>query len=249
MYKTILSAFALVIFLASCQMTKQHVADAEITYQRSVPDYDNLSDDNTISEMIMPYKHEMDSQMNLVLGILPVNLKKERPNSNMGNWFCDAMLVMAEKHYGSEVDFAIQNYGGLRIPFLGKGNITKANIYELMPFDNQLIVLELNGTQVTDLLNNIASDGGWPISRGLSFRINEDKAADIKIKGEDLVDDKIYKVALPDYVANGGGGINFLKSIPQLNTGAFIRDAIIEYLEDLQAQSKNLTVDSSKRIF
>lgn len=248
MYKPLLSVFVLIVLLASCQMT-QHIADTEITYQRSVSDYDNMSDDNTISEMILPYKDEMDSQMNLVLGTLPEDLKKERPNSNMGNWFCDALLVMAEKYHGSEVDFAIQNYGGLRIPFLGKGNITKANVYELMPFDNQLIVLELNGNQLKDLLDNIASDRGWPISKGLSFKIADGEAEDILVHGENVITDKIYKVALPDYVANGGGGINFLKSIPQFNTGVFIRDVIIEYLEDQKAQSKSLTVDSSKRIF
>lgn len=246
MYRIIIVLLILSVIGIACKSSYQHVADAEVEYIRTTEDI-NTSDDE-IKNIIEPYKVEMDAKMNQVLGILPEDLKKDRLNSNMGNWFCDALHYTAQKHFDGHIDFAIQNNGGFRLPFLGKGPITTRNIYELMPFDNKLVILELNSDIMLQLADHFAEDGGWPISKGLSFRIDDDKAADIMISGKAFNTLASYYVAMPDYVANGGGGCGFLKDIPQTDTGLYIRDAIIEYLNDMASQNQELIVDSAKRI-
>ena len=245
MYKSILGLI-LSGLLFSCNASYQHLAKADVEYIRTTK---NISSNTEIHDMVAPYKTEMEAQMNEALGMLPEDLKKDRPNSNMGNWFCDALQSMAEKHYGPEVDFSLQNYGGLRLPFLGKGELIKSQIYELMPFDNKLVVLKLDGNNTQKLLNAIAEDRGWPMSRGVEFKAQHEKAVDIKIKGAEFDINKVYYVAMPDYVANGGGGCDFLKEFEQFDTGLFIRDAVIEYLQDLKKSNTPITVDNSTRIF
>lgn len=250
MYRYLSIVLLASLLLLSCSKNMQHLADAEIEYIEANESIVGSSQtDSEISALIQPYQDELVGEMSTVLGQLPEDLKKSRPNSNMGNWFCDGLLYMANKYSSNKVDFAIQNYGGLRLPYLNRGPVTVQNIFELMPFDNKLVILAMDETQIQELLDNIADDGGWPISRGVSFRIEEEKASNIKIDGQPLGSKKIYRVAVPDYVANGGGGCHFLKSIPQEDTGYYIRDVFIDYLKDIKEAGKKITVDSSKRIF
>lgn len=246
MFKNVI-LFSVLTLLMGCQSYKQHITDTEVTYLRTSADSEPNSND--LAALIDPYKEQVSKEMEIVIGVLPSDISKKRPNSLMGNWFADILHDVAETETNEKVDFAIQNYGGLRIPFLSKGPITKGNIFELMPFDNKLIILNLTGNQVKTLCDMMAEKGGWPMSRGIEYTINEDKADMIKINGELISENETYSLALPDYVANGGGGGKFLIDIPQNDTGFFIRDIVIKHLEKLQKEGKDITIDSSKRIF
>lgn len=147
-----------------------------------------------------------------------------------------------------EVDFALQNYGGLRLPSLAKGELTVGEVYELMPFDNQLVVLNLNGVVMKKLVDAIADKNGWPVSRGLSFVIEDRKATDILINGQPFDPSKTYRAAVPDYVANGGDQSDYLTDLDQEESGVFIRDIIIEHLEELQEHKLPIVIDHTERI-
>ena len=192
---------------------------------------------------------EMAKEMDVVIGELEVDLVKSKPNSNLGNWFTDIIYEEANKMFFKEVDVAIQNQGGFRLPGIGKGPLTVGRIYELMPFDNMLVVLEIPGPVFKEFLDGIARYGGWPISKSLSFRITDERVADdIKIAGQPFHMDSTYRVALPDYVANGGDSAKYLSDLPQENSGVFVRDAIIVHLEDLLQSGAKIEVDDSIRI-
>ena len=246
MFKKLLYVFILVGLLASCK-TYNHVQSTEVVYEST--EGKNYTEDKSISEFISPYREDMDKEMGVVIGQMPETLRKSRPNSNMGNWFCDVLLSEAKRTSSRDVDFAIQNYGGLRIPSVAEGPLKVGTIYELMPFDNLLVILDLNVQQVQMLLDKIAGSGGWPISRNITFKIQNGKATDIKIKGESLGSKKMYRVAMPDYIANGGDNFDFLVPLPQDNSGNFIREVVIEHLRLLADENKPITVDNSKRIF
>lgn len=241
-----LSFLVLLLGIISCSTSKQYVTDADITYLRANDKVQ--ADDDSVDALISPYREKIDAQMNTVLAQLDQDLRKGKPNSSMGNWFCDALKVMSNKYSKKEVDFALQNYGGLRIPSVSKGPLTKRHIFELMPFDNKLVILEVDGKTVQLIADNMADSGGAPVSEGLSFTIKDDKATNIMVSGSPLDFTKTYVVGLPDYVANGGGDSWYLKEIPQYDTGVFIREVIIEYLEDLKASGTPLKIDNTKRI-
>ncbi|NNE25477.1 MAG: hypothetical protein HKN09_01420 [Saprospiraceae bacterium] len=245
MFKNVIYAFVFVALFASCK-TYNHIQQTDVVYENT--EGKNYTEDASISEFIGPYRDEMNIEMGVVIGEMPETLRKSRPNSNMGNWFSDVLLSEAQRTSARAVDFAIQNYGGLRIPTVAKGPLKVGTIYELMPFDNLLVILDLNVNQVQMLLDKIADGGGWPISRNITFTIQNKKATNIKIKGEALGTKKMYRVAMPDYIANGGDNCDFLKPLPQDNSGKFIREVVIEHLRLLAEANKPITVDNSKRI-
>jgi len=220
-----------VVLLSGCSKKQYvHVADIDTDYIR-VNRY-SAKEDKKVKDMISPYKEQLYAEMNVVLGVLAEDMVKSKPNSNLGNWFADLLQTTANIEFDGYVDFAVQNYGGLRVPVVAKGDLTVGDIYEVMPFDNKLVVLNLTGEKTLMLLNRIADYGGWPISSNLTFAIEDEKATDIMIKGESFDIKKSYRVALPDYTANGGDRCTFLKKEPQEDNDKMIRDLVIEYFQN-----------------
>jgi 2',3'-cyclic-nucleotide 2'-phosphodiesterase (5'-nucleotidase family) len=97
-----------------------------------------------------------------------------------------------------------------------------------MPFDNYLVVLEIPGDSLQKVLDIIALKGGWP-AYGISYKINDQGATDITIDNIPIEGQRLYQVALSDYIANGGDKMTILKQFEQKNTGLGLRDAFIEY--------------------
>jgi len=245
MFKSSIHILFAIFVLTGCSSTKTHLVDLD--YHRLDLESEFAADPD-IEQIIAPYKLTLGNEMDEIIGQNESALRKQKPNSFLGNWFADVLHKASEEMLNQEVDFAAQNYGGLRIPTLPKGDISVGKIYELMPFDNLLILVEADGQATKKLIDRIADYGGWPISSGLSFDLDQDrKASNIMIKGEVLDLNRTYKIMLPDYIANGGDDCEFLKNQKQENTGVFVRDAVINYLKQF-ASDRNIEVDKTKRI-
>jgi len=136
------------------------------------------------------------------------------------------------------------NTGGLRSP-LPKGEITRGKIYELMPFDNELVILELNAEDFNGLLNYIVSREGEPFS-GLSIQMNSQKQLlSYKLKNSiNFSNGKKIRVITSDYLANGGDKMWFFKDKIQTKVGIKLRDAIIHYCKE----NKTITSEIDGRL-
>lgn len=235
----------LLLFSTGCSSV-QHISKTDVRYDvmnsSTVP-----QPDSDITSLIAPYKMEVDKEMNEVLGNVPVDLTKKKPESTLGNWYSDAMLDIAAKK-GYKADFAISNYGGLRIPQITAGPLTMGEIFELCPFDNLLVIMELKGDIVDSLLQQTASSEGWPVSKGIKMVINDKKMVQCTIQGEPLSMSKTYIVAMPDYVANGGDGLKILITQKRVQTAVLVRDMLIEYARDATASGKGITSAIDGRI-
>jgi len=233
----------LFVFLSAC---KSVYVPGKLEYEgyRITKD---LPRDSSLIRMTQPYRDSLDKSMNEVLGRVEGSLEKRQPSGSLNNFMADAMLYMARQKINPATDVAMVNYGGVRIPQLPAGNITRGKVFELMPFDNVLIVQELKGSVLQNLLDQIAERGGWPIA-GATMHIRNKKAVDVMIGGKPLNPSQMYLVANSDYVANGGDDANMLKSIPQQNKGYLMRDAIMDYIAAMKAQGKNIPVNEEKRI-
>ncbi len=200
--------------------------------------------DSVIVKMIAPFKQKLDAQMNEVIAVNDVDLSKERPEGSLCNMAADAVLAYANKTYERPVDFCVLNYGGLRIPSISKGNITLGKIYELMPFDNQLEVVEIDGKTCKQLLDVVAKSGGWPVS-GVRMNILQSLADSITFKGQLLDPNKTYTLVTSDYIVNGGDNITMLQNGKKRTPLNYkVRDAIIDYLRELK--NNNQTVNTKK---
>jgi len=191
---------------------------------------DTLAEDPALLALVAPYRAEMEGEMSRVIGRASETLTKSQPEGVLGNMAADAMLF-ALAHSGAEpADVAITNNGGLRVP-LNAGPITVGRVFELMPFENMLVVLEMPADSVVALAHDLARAGGEPVA-GISLAIRDTEAADILIGGAPIEPGRTYRIATSDYLANGGGNMPTLwADYPRETPDLKLRDAFITYIE------------------
>lgn len=160
--------------------------------------------------MLQPYADSVNKSMNDVIAIADVTLEKKQPEGSLGNLMADAMLAKGKEKYQAHVDVAVMNFGGIRLPSIAQGNITRGKVFELSPFDNIIVLQTLTGAQLQEFFNHVASIGGWPVS-GMSYQIKNKQAVNIRIAGTPLDMNRNYTMAILDYVANGGDDAVMLK--------------------------------------
>lgn len=208
--------------------------------------------DSTIVKLYRPYKNILEKDMNRVLAVSDVELGKGKPESLLTNFLADLLLeqgkvVAQNNELKLTPSVSFFNYGGIRSS-LPKGEITVGNIFELMPFENEMVLLELKGKQMKAFLDYIADHGGGSVG-GVKMLIANDKATDVKIGGEKIDYNKNYCLVTNDYVAAGGDGLEMLEENQQfINSGVKIRDAIIVHLEELGNKNQHISPKLDGRI-
>lgn len=204
--------------------------------------------DHPLDAIIDPYKSALDEQMTRIIGRASKRLFKERPESTLGNWVADAVQSQAMLISNQPVDASLQNYGGIRIPEVTEGDISVGKIYELMPFDNMLVIVEMSGRMTQRFFDHTAADGGWPVSKEVQYILQQEQAKQLRIGGEAIQMDKTYRIALPDYIANGGGNCDFLRDLPRENTGHLVRDLLIAEVEAQTGDGKTIEANIEGRV-
>ena len=200
-----------------------------------------------ITALLQPYADSVNHSMNDVIAVAAANLEKKQPEGALGNVLADAMLTMSAKSFQTRVDVAFINYGGIRIPNLAAGNITRGKVFEITPFDNMIVLQNVPGSVLKQFLDFVAEKGGWPCA-GLSFQIQNKKAVNIVVGGKPLSESATYAVVNTDYIVNGGDDCQILKPIPQQSKGYIFRDAVLDYFTQLNKQGKSVTGSIEKRI-
>lgn len=185
--------------------------------------------------------------MNDVVGVCDESLEKKQPESSLGNFMVDAFFVMAAEKYNTKVDAAFMNYGGIRLNQLPAGNVTRGKIFELMPFDNLLVLQKIKGDVLQQFLDLTASKGGVPVA-GLTMQIKDKKAVNVQIGGKALDAGAVYTIVNSDFVANGGDNADMLRRIPQVSNGYLMRDALFDYIRVLKSKGKNISGAVENRV-
>jgi 2',3'-cyclic-nucleotide 2'-phosphodiesterase (5'-nucleotidase family) len=241
-------SFLFVLSLGSCKPVYELQKTETSEYIFS--DTTSGSGDTIFESVISPYREKMTGVMNEVLGESEYEMEKGIPESRLGNFVADACLTEATKVFyptdGQQPDFSFFNNGGLRRP-IPKGKITRGDVFELMPFENELVVLTLNGESVKKIFNFIASKDGGPVA-GARFQIVNHKAVNITIKSEPLDSNTTYKAVTSDYLANGGDSFDFLKDIQRENVNLKVRDAIINNILAYTKAGLKIKVNTDGRI-
>ena len=238
---TTLSLIITIIFVASCN---------SVYHSSSAVQYENYKiqkpaqNNSAVLTLLKPYSDSINKSMNDVLGENDKLLEKKMESCTLGYFMTDAFLYMANQKFATNVDAAFVNHGGIRLNELTPGKITRGKLYELMPFDNLLIVQKINGAILKKYLDTLALDGVINQS-GLTIRVFKKMVKEVLVGEMPLDESKEYKIALSDYMISNSA---LLRNISMQNIGYTQRDAMIEYVNILTKQGKKVSVEKVNRV-
>jgi len=241
-----LLGFLILAGLAACQPSGYHITNR--TASLTTIDSATVPADSSVARFLTPYRQKLNSSMNEVLTRSTGRIEKGQPNGPLNDLLTDALLKQAAQRYGKPLDASHLNFGGIRNN-LPEGNITTGSIFEVMPFDNQLVILTLSGDMMRQLLNHFAK-GNKLVVGGLRTKIHDGQVQDVTFtNGRTLQPNETYTVALSDYVADGGDNAVFLKdAVKRDNINYLIRDALIDYFRQQGKTGQPLNPVSDGRI-
>jgi 2',3'-cyclic-nucleotide 2'-phosphodiesterase (5'-nucleotidase family) len=232
------------ILLISCHTAYQPTSLKYSTYGMN----GTMRKDSSVQAMLKPFSDTVSLKMNDVVGEMARSLTKKPVDGNLGHFMADGYLAMAREKFNPGADVAFMNLGGIRLPAIQAGQLRRGTLYELMPFDNMMEIVEVKGSLLQEYLDHIAArDGGGGVA-GLVFTIRGNKAVEVRIGGKPIDLSATYVVVNSDYVVNGGGGFNGFRDLPRKRTGYFLRDALLDYCEEKARQGKKVDVLDEKRV-
>lgn len=200
---------------------------------------DTISMDDSIENFIKPYREHLDIEMSAVLSYAKDTYEKNdgELNTAIGNLMADAVFEEANpifnKRTGENIDMVLLNHGGIRSS-INKGDVTTRTAYEVMPFENKVVIAKLNSEAVLELLNYLTkAKRAHPVSKLKLLLDNEYNIQTVLINGLPLENDKIYNVATNEYLFRGGDGMDFFQK----------RDTVY----DLDYKIRNVLMDYFKK--
>jgi 2',3'-cyclic-nucleotide 2'-phosphodiesterase (5'-nucleotidase family) len=219
--------------LTACK-TASTLQLANVQPQQNISINNELKNDEEFVKVIEPYKEKLDREMNQKISHTSVDLTKQGDNSNLGNLLADYTFEggneWAKINLKKNVDAALINIGGIRTT-IGKGDIMLKNIFEVMPFENEVIIVKIKGTDLQGLFDYYAKT---QVNNPVSHLYIETKNGQLNqslINGQKIDTDKDYYIATSDYLALGGDNMKFFAKGESIPTGIKLRDLFIEYFK------------------
>ena len=236
--KKIVTTFLIVACVVTITMyhNKKQVSHPEII-DIQLLDVDGSLHHDAMDSLIAPYKTAKEESMNVIIGEAVETMEVGKP---------DVLLTEGRK-YIADVDMAVTNIGGIRRPLFA-GPITIGDVFEILPFDNSLLVLEYRGADILALADAIAKKGGESVA-GITLIISEGKVLNVKVGGEEVDTTRVYKVVSTDYLSWGNDQLeplaNYIKSTP-LNM--MMRDAMFDYVTCATIKGEKISAKLDNRI-
>lgn len=234
---------------SACQKRHYTIASTHHTGYTITTADTALRPDSTLLRIIWPYKQALDSQMNQVIGVAAADMPNTRPNGLLANFIADVMRTEATQRIGQKVDFAFSNQSGFRIPSIPQGPITQGKVFELMPFDNKLVVAQVSGATMKKVLDMIAAKGGEAIS-GARMEIKEKQAMSITFNNIAFDTTKNYILCTNDFLFTGGDGYTMFKEgvLKVYPTDVLLRDMLISHISALHSNNQPISQEPDERI-
>jgi 2',3'-cyclic-nucleotide 2'-phosphodiesterase (5'-nucleotidase family) len=196
--------------------------------------------DESLEAFVKPYREQIDKEMNKVLAYAPASMFKTdtKLNTPIGNMMADAVFNLAnpllQETENLSIDMVLLNFGGIRSG-INAGNISTRTAYEIMPFENEVVVAKLAYPQMVALVDYLVQRKiAHPIA-GLHITLKENGALDVvTLNGEDLDENKVYLVATSDYLLTGGDQMSFFENNQGvIETNYKLRNLFIDYFEQM----------------
>lgn len=196
--------------------------------------------DEVIHAVLEETNKEMDQLLSQVIGWTDVFLNGEREyvrrgETNLGKLVAEAMRT------ATGADGAIMNGGGIRTS-IEAGEITWGDILNVLPFDNFVVLKEIKGLDLIQALEHGVAlypdiSGRYPQVAGIDFSFAPDKEPgnrliEVTIAGQELEPEKMYKIAVNDFIAAGGDGYIMLEKCRVLREFGALDNIVVEFIQE-----------------
>nr|WP_315181835.1 5'-nucleotidase [uncultured Flavobacterium sp.] len=243
--------FLTLFFVISCSKQPYYVSKIE---GKRIPITEKQNQVPEIENFIKPYREHINKDLDSVLAYCPETLDKSSGEwqTTIGNLMADVTLQRGNLVFNARekknIDICLLNNGGIR-SILPKGNVTSRTAFEIMPFENSLVVIALKGEQILELVNYfIVTKKAHPLA-GMTFTIDKNnQPKNILVQGKKVEKEAIYYVATNDYLSNGGDNMNFFKKgIQKFDLDYKLRNILIDYFKEVDtipvAKDVRITVE------
>jgi len=196
-----------------------------------------LAPDPAIEQYVAPYRQRLQEMMSTVIGEAAEDLFRARPDGPLNRFIAGAMLEQVKKYTADTVQVAVTNIGGIRANITA-GPIRLGKIYEVLPFENELVIVELTGEQLLQLAREIAEVGGECIA-GMTLYVRGRELVRVELDSGPLRDDRVYRVVTTDYLsAPGRQRLGTLSRGKRIFLGIKHRQAIIDAIRERQQRGE-----------
>ena len=208
----------------------------------------SIPDDPKMLELLAPYVASV-KVLSTVIGTLDGPLtKRDAGAGTVGQLVTDAMLAEARKKGVQKVDVAIMNAGGLRKNDIAAGELRVSDIFELLPFENTLMTIDVTGEQLAKVIQLSTRDA--QAGAQVEFKWNDQNKIEFlsaKLLGANglLVNidpNASYTIVTIDYLYKlNSGAYALLKEGKNVNAlNMTIRDAVLDYVKSETAAGRHI---------
>ena len=228
-------AVSLLLFICACEEPSYKVTHVEARHIEISPTTPSSQDmDNHLSPMIDSMSAVMDKV------ISHSEQYADKRGGALGAWLADVSIEEVENYMDKngqrvKIDVALFNSGGMRTQ-MPKGDITVGWVYELMPFDNSYVILEMDNAAMREMfkyLSSAASRGTYHPLSGMRMVYDKNGNWDrtTTIGQWRLTPGKTYTVLTSDFLHKGGDGMAFFSHGTNVRYLPLkMRDAIMDYV-------------------
>ena len=239
----------LLLSLFACKNNVNTASSPTEINGKRIPINKSISPNPEIEDFIKPYSQHLNATLDSTLAYNPSNLNKSdgKLNTAIGNMMADLVMEQANPIFksrtGNTIDLVLLNHGGIRSG-IGIGAVSARTGYKLMPFENEIVIAELSGEKILEMLSYLENaKTAHPIS-GFELKVDENfKTLSAFVNGESIKAGKTYFVATSDYLQQGGDSMNFFKDPINLYKIDYkLRNAIIDHfkkVDTLKASKDN----------
>ncbi|MBA2339555.1 MAG: 5'-nucleotidase C-terminal domain-containing protein [Pyrinomonadaceae bacterium] len=208
----------------------------------------SVPDDPSVTSIVAPYRVKV-AELNRVIGTLEGELlKRGIGGGSLGNFVVDAIRDQATKALGRPVLLAVSNTGGMRKNQIAAGELRASDVFELLPFENKIVALDLTGEQLLRFLKIVVAQRDAQSGARIIYRTGQDKTNElvsIKFVGansETEIDPAAtYTIVTIDYLVNRGGSYAVLQESKNVRPlGLTIREVVLNYIQAEAAAGRTI---------
>lgn len=232
-------SFLTISLFLSCAPAKTNISKIEGKQLPVTAEYTAVPE---IDAYVKPFREHINKDLDSVLAYCPETMDKSKTinkwQTTIGNFEADVTIEKADKIFmrkeNRHVDICLLNHGGIR-SIIAKGPITTRTAYEIMPFENSLIIIALKAEQVMEIAQYLAKEKKPHPLSGMEVRLDkEGNVTNVNVQGKPIESGKIYNVATSDYLSNGGDNMVFFsKGVAKYDVDYKLRNLFIDYFKEV----------------